>query len=118
MSLPGRQGKEERCPRVVTLDATAIGIHPAEVELRLRITQPGALAIERDRARVIPRHPLAMLVRQRLLAQRQATLGFGLLRDAPGSGGKGWHGKAQQTAEKDRAVAHQGRTAKTGSFHQ
>ena len=48
--------------RVVTPDATAIGIHPAEAELRLGVAKTGAIAIGLRRPRGILGDAFAMLV--------------------------------------------------------
>jgi hypothetical protein len=76
MALLRRQVEKVCGTRIVALDAAAVGVHPAEVELRLGIAGTGAVAIEPGRPRGVFRHPFAMLESQRLLAQREQPLGF------------------------------------------
>ncbi len=113
MSLFRRQIEKVRSQRVIAFEATAVGIHPAETELGFGIAGTGAVAVQFGRACGILGDAFAMLVRQGFLAQRQQALGIRLAGSFSGS--EGCH--AQQAAEQQRTLAHQGRAAEAGGYH-
>ena len=62
VTLCGGGGKEVGGNGIVARHAAAIGVHPAQVELRHRITQARSLAVQQRRPCQITRHALALLV--------------------------------------------------------
>src|SRR5204863_7202452 len=89
----GREPQQRCCNAIVARNAPPVRVHPAEVELRLRLAVSRRLAIQTRRPDLVFRHALAVLVSQGLCDQ--ARYGLAPWRDATLLRGHGPGGKRE-----------------------
>ena len=70
--------KQRRRDGIVARHATAIRVHPTEVELCLRVAVTRGVAVQRRRLERVPGHAFAVLVRKRLEDQARGRIALGL----------------------------------------